>query len=121
VAQIGQRYNNYTFSAGRTRESLYNRRSDDDELAKIYLRIDNEAQLIERSAYDVFAFMGEIGGVSQVIVWLAGVFVSIYARQSFYATMIEKLYHVKKFAKNAFDVSRKADSRKMKKSENGGK
>jgi len=47
----------------------------------------------------------------QIVLWFSGVIVSLYAQQSFYATMIDKLYHVKKFANQAFDLSRMAGIR----------
>jgi len=61
----------------------------------------------------VFTFLGEIGGIAQIVLLVSGYIVSIYAETSFYATMIEKLYHVKKYANHAFDLSRMAGIREQ--------
>jgi len=59
--------------------------------------MENQKEEVSRTIYGFFELLGDIGGVQAVLWIFAGSFVSIFANKIYMASVIQKMYHVKRY------------------------
>ena len=70
----------------------------DREYASIYLRADNSDKHYKRKTYDLLAYIGDLGGIHQLIWLIGGLLVGFIIERKFNLSLVKELYKVQKYS-----------------------
>ena len=70
------------------------------EYMGIFFRADNERRLYKREGYDVLTYLGDLGGLLDVVLVLGFLFTSFFASRLFKAALIGQVYRIQRYNKD---------------------
>ena len=70
------------------------------EYVTIYFRADQSKRLFKRESYDILTYLGDLGGLMDVLLMLGKISTSIFATKLLSAALISKLYRVQAYTRD---------------------
>ena len=67
---------------------------EEREYLSIFFRADNENKLYKRIGYDILTYLGDLGGILDVVVVAGHVCTTIFASRLFQAALIGQAYRI---------------------------
>ena len=73
----------------------------------MYLRADKFYDSYERKVTDILTLLGDLGGLQEFFVLIGGLIVSFISQKLFIASIIRKIYHIRKYENIEDEASKK--------------
>ena len=67
---------------------------EDREYVKIYFRAENARRGYQRQGYDILAYLGDLGGLLDVLLVVGKVMTTIFTSKLFIAALISEAYRI---------------------------
>ena len=67
---------------------------EDREYVKIYFRAENARRVYQRQGYDILAYLGDLGGLLDVLLVVGKVMTAIFTSKLFIAALISEAYRI---------------------------
>lgn len=67
------------------------------EYLSIYLRADSEKKLYKRVGYDILSYLGDLGGLLDVVMVVGQICTSVFVGRLFQAALIQSAYRIQSY------------------------
>jgi hypothetical protein len=66
-------------------------------LVAVYIRADKFYDSYDRQVTDILTLLGDLGGLMEFFVMIGGLIVTFIASKMFMASIVRKIYHIRKY------------------------
>ena len=76
----------------------------DRRYISIYLRADNKLRIYKREVQTIMDFLGDIGGIIEIVFTIGFLTTAAFVTRSMNAEMIKEAYHIQRYARDSTQV-----------------